>query len=502
MITVASFNETYVKVHCQDYGVEQELCDYFTFMVPGAKFQPAFRSGQWDGKIRLLNMRTKALYKGLVDVVQRFATARNYAIQIDTSLDNRTGIEYSEVREFVQSLNLYGRGQPVEIREYQYDAIFKIISTYRNIIISATASGKSLILYSAIRHHIKHGRKILLIVPTVNLVNQMIGDFRDYSSGNSWSVDDNAHAIYAGQDRVTDKSVIVSTWQSLASMMKSDAVQFKRIVDSIDVLYCDETHTMKSAVTSKLIESFTKTKFRTGVSGTLDGTNINELTLSGLLGPIHKIVSAKQMMDNGQSSQLSIKILLLKHPDYICKAFKGMDYKEEVKTIVACDARNRFIANLAVACKGNALILFNFVSHGETLFNKIKEALPEGRNAYFIHGKVDSDERERIRQIVETENSSIIVATSSLFATGTNIPSLENIIFAIPTKSNIRIRQSIGRGLRLKEGKTQCKVFDIADDYRIGKSVVNTTYRHMEERVAIYTTDQFKYSKIDVLLEY
>jgi superfamily II DNA or RNA helicase len=502
MIEVRPHNESFVKVFCSDHGVEQELCDYFTFMVPGAKFQPAFKKGIWDGRIRLYNLKTKSIYKGLVDVVEKFAISRKYAISIHESLNNNVNISLDQVKEFMLSLDLYGRGKPMDIREYQFDAVHKILSNKRSIALVATGGGKSLILNSVIRYHLTKGRKILLIVPTVNLVDQMIGDFEDYSSHNGWSVEDNVHGIYAGQDRVTDKPVIISTWQSLASMMKNEPNLFKRITDSVDVLLCDETHLMKSAITSKVIEAFGNTEFRTGVSGTLDGTNINELTLTGLIGPIHRIVTTKQMMDNGQSAQLSIKILLLKHPEYIRKAFKGMDYKEEIKYLVTCEKRNKFIANLAVASKGNSLILFNFVAHGQIIHEKIKAILPEGRNVYFIHGKVDADEREYIRKIVETEESSIIIATSSLFSTGTNIPSLENIIFAISTKSNIRIRQSIGRGVRLKEGKSGCKVFDIADDFRIGKGSVNSTYRHMEERVAIYTADQFKYSKVDVDLDY
>jgi superfamily II DNA or RNA helicase len=502
MIEIRAHNESFVKVFCQDWGVEQEICDYFTFTVPGAKFMPAFKKGVWDGRLRLYNLKTKSIYKGLVDVVVRFAQSRNYPITVDPTLDNSVNLTLERVREFMMSLNLYGRGQPMEIREYQFEAVHKILGTKRNIALVATGGGKSLILNSVIRYHLIKGRRILLIVPTVNLVNQMIEDFHDYSSHNGWNVDENVHGIFAGQDRVTDKPVIISTWQSLASMMKSDPKHFKRITESTDVLLCDETHLMKSTVTSQVIEAFTRTEFRTGVSGTLDGTNINELTLTGLIGPIHKIVTTKQMMDRGQSAQLAIKILLLKHPEYIRRAFKGMEYMEEIKYLVTCDKRNQFISNLALACKGNTLILFNFVAHGQILYEKISKGAAEGRKVYFIHGKVEADEREHIRKIVDTEDDSIIIATSSLFSTGTNIPSLENIIFAIPTKSNIRIRQSIGRGVRLKEGKKGCKVFDISDDLRVGKGSVNTTYRHMEERVAIYTADQFNYSKLDIDLEY
>ena len=501
MITIEAFNATFVKVRCEDFGVEQELSSFFEFFVPGYKFMPAFRSGVFDGKVRLYNMRTKCIYRGLVDVVVKFAATRQYPITVDPTLNNAVAVTLEQVQGFMQALNLHGRGKPVEIREYQYDAVLNMIQRKRGIVLSATSSGKSLMCFSTIRYHLSQRRRILLLVPTVNLVNQMHGDFKDYSSANGWDVDANCTLLYSGKDRDLTKPVTISTWQTLASIQKNDPKLYRQITANTDVMIADETHQYKSTVTGKVIEGFTNTEFRIGMSGTLDGTNINELTLTGLLGPVYRAVTAKEMMDRGQVTDLQIKIMLLKHPESVRRAFKGMDYKEEVKHIVTCEARNQFISKLAQACTGNTLILFNYVSHGTYLYEKIKSGVKDGRNVYFVHGGVDSDERERIRQVVEGESDAIILATSSLFATGTNIPSLENLIFAIPTKSNIRVRQSIGRGLRLKEGKTACKVFDIADDFRVGK-VPNATYRHMEERIAIYTSEQFKYKVLMVDLEY
>lgn len=501
MISIEAFNATFVKVRCEDYGVEQELSSFFEFFVPGYKFMPAFRSGVFDGKVRLYNLRTKCIYRGLVDVVVKFAETRQYPITVDPSLDNAVAVTLEQVKAFMNALNLHGRGKPVEIREYQYEAVLNMIQRKRGIVLSATSSGKSLMIQSTIRYHLSQKRRVLLLVPTVNLVNQMYSDFEDYSSANGWDVAGKCALIYSGKDRDLSKPVTISTWQTLASIQKNDAKLYKQITANTDVLIADETHQFKSAVTSKVIEGFVNTEYRIGMSGTLDGTNINELTLTGLLGPVYRAVTAKEMMDRGQVTDLQIKILLLKHPEYIRKAFKGMDYKEEVKHIVTCEARNRFISNLATACKGNTLILFNYVSHGTYLYEKIQKSVKEGRSVYFIHGGVDSDERERVRLVVEQETDAIILATSSLFSTGTNIPSLENLIFAIPTKSNIRVRQSIGRGLRLKEGKTSCKVFDIADDFRTGKNP-NATYRHMEERIAIYTSEQFKYKLVQLDLDY
>jgi len=184
-------------------------------------------------------------------------------------------------------------------------------------------------------------------------------------------------------------------------------------------------------------------------------STVNRLLLIGLLGPVHQIISAAELIEAGQAVPIDIRVLLLKHPDVFCKALKGMDYREELQQIIANTARNKFITNLALATKGNTLILYRYVEqHGKILYEMISEKAADGRPIYFIHGGVKIEERDRIRLILETDENAIIVATESLMSTGINIPSLENLIFACPTKSAIRVRQGIGRTLRLKEGKT------------------------------------------------
>lgn len=240
---------------------------------------------------------------------------------------------------------------------------------------------------------------------------------------------------------------------------------------------------------------------RVGTTGTLDGSKINELTLTGLMGPTFQVTTTKQLMDDGHVTPLKIQAIVLKHPEELRKFHKGMKYTEEINYIVSSEARNTFISRLALSCTGNTLILYNFVDrHGSVIYEEIvRRNKDENRKIYFIHGAVATKEREIIRKIVEIESNAIIVATASLFSTGTNIPSLENIIFAIPTKSTIRVRQSIGRGLRLKTGKKFCTLFDISDDLSY-KAYRNTTLKHLVERIRIYDQEQFDYKivKIDL----
>lgn len=481
----------------EDFGIEQEMSDFFTFFAPGYKYHPKVRAKIWDGKLRLICSRRKTLYKGLLGVAIKFAKDRGYEFKIDKNLDNRSGVTEQESREFVDSLELTARGEPLQVRDYQYQAVFKSIETKRNLLISPTSSGKSAILYCKTRYHVAKEQRVLLIVPTTMLVEQIFSDFKDYSSKNGWDVEENIQLLYSGKEKLFSKNIMISTWQSLTAMMKNAPDNFHALTKQVDVALFDEAHTYKAAAVLATMEKFIDTEWRTGTTGTIDNNKINELSLVGLMGPVYKVISTKQLMDAGQVTKLKIKAILLEHSLDIRKQLKGMKYPEEISYLVGCEARNKFISNLAAACKGNTLILFNFVDrHGAVLDELVRAKLSKtNRSVYFIHGGTDIEDRERIRLTVEKEEDAVIIATSSLFSTGINMPSIANIIFAVPTKSNIRIRQSIGRGLRLKDGKTHCNLFDIVDDLSY-KSYENTTLNHFRERVKVYDSEQFQWELI------
>jgi superfamily II DNA or RNA helicase len=502
MIRVEQFNETHMRVLIDDFGIEQEVKDFFTFFAPGYKFHPKVKAKIWDGKISLFDTRKKTLYKGLVGILVKFCRDRCYEFSVDKNIDTATDVTEEQIRQFVDSLNLSVRGNKLEIREYQYQAIHKSIESKRNLLLSPTSSGKSLILYSKIRFHLDtFGHRVLVVVPTTMLVEQLYSDFEDYSSNNGWAVEDNVQTLYSGKEKLFSANVMISTWQSLTAMMKNQPREFADLVSKVDVALFDEAHTYKATAVLQTMEKFTQTEWRTGTTGTIDSNKINELCLIGLMGPIYKVITTKQLMDAGQVTDLKIKALMLTYPEHVRKEMKGMKYQDEVEFIIASDARNKFIANLANACQGNTLILFNYVErHGAVLYELIKQKVAKSkRGVYFIHGGTDVSDRETIRNAIDKEDSSIIIATASLFSTGVNIPSIENIIFAVPSKSTIRIRQSIGRGLRLKEGKTKCTLFDIVDNLSY-KTWMNTTLKHFQERVTIYDSEQFNWElmKIDL----
>jgi superfamily II DNA or RNA helicase len=210
------------------------------------------------------------------------------------------------------------------------------------------------------------------------------------------------------------------------------------------------------------------------------------------------------MIDEKQAADLQIKCLILRHPQDICNILrktKDKAYQVEIDYLIGSSARNKFLRNLALSLNGNTLLLFQYVEkHGELLQQLIKEKAASNRQIFYIHGGTDVEDRESVRTIVEKETDAIIVASYGVFSTGVNIRNLHNIIFASPSKSKIRVLQSIGRGLRMGDTKTSMTLYDISDDLRID-GFVNYTLKHFAERVKIYRSEQFKISNYTIELK-
>ena len=477
-IIIRNKDEVFVRVECSE-GISYELREFFTFFVPGYQFTPQYKARIWDGKIRLWDMRTKQIYRGLVPEIARFCEERSYDWEYENE-DYDEEFSLVEAKEFVEQLR--PKHAP---RDYQLDAFVHAIRTRRSLLLSPTASGKSLIIYLMARFWEHRGlKKGLIIVPTVSLVEQLTSDFKDYSETNGWNVTDNIHKIYQGQEKDTHKFLTISTWQSLYKMPKQWFAQF-------DFVIGDEAHQFKAKSLVDIMTGLTNAKYRIGTTGTLDGTKTHRLVLEGLFGSVRKVVTTKELMDAKHLADFQIKCLLLRHSEAICQAAKQFSYQQEIEYLVLNESRNRFITNLAVSLDGNTLVLFQYVDkHGKILHKLISDKLGADRKVFFVSGDTDVDIREDIRKIVETETNAIIVASFGTFSTGINIRNLHNIIFASPSKSRIRNLQSIGRGLRKSDTKESAQLFDIADDMR-HKKHENYTLKHFAERIKIYTEEKF-----------
>ena len=483
-IIISKVNEVYAKITCERH-IAQELSEFFCFFVPGYQFVPAFRNRVWDGKIRLFNLQTNQLYLGLLDYIKQFCESRDYTYEYENNLDTEDEYSIYHAKKFITKINPHARGEPIEVREHQIDAFVHAMQKRRALLLSPTASGKSLIIYLIFRQlHEYQNLKGLIIVPTTSLVEQLFSDFGDYNNG---SMEEHIHRIYQGKDKNTDKPLTISTWQSLYKMPKEYFEQFDYVIG-------DEAHNFKAQSLTSILTNCINAKYRIGLTGTLDGTKTHKLVLEGLFGPVKKVISTKELIDKDQLATFEIKCLVLKHTDEECLMIKDKTYAEEIQYLISHETRNKFIKNLAVSLGKNTLVLYQMVDkHGKILYDMIKDTEKLGnRKVFFVHGGTDTSDREEIRRIMEIEQNAIIVASFGTFSTGINIRNLHNIIFAMPTKSSIRTLQSIGRGLRQSEGKEVATLYDISDDLRYKKHM-NYTLKHFVERTKIYNEEKFPF---------
>ena len=469
-------SEVYLKLSCEP-GIRMELNQYFRFRPKNYQFMPMFRRRKWDGYVYLFNFDNGRIYYGLKKEVQRFANDREYKL-IDQTNDPLEIISNEKYYEFLTSFPCQ-----YKLRDYQSNAVRHSINERRCVLLSPTASGKSLIIYYLIRYY--YPKKSLIIVPTLSLVSQMYTDFQSYADKN-FEVENLVHKIFGGQEKETTKPIVISTWQSLYELKKPFFTDFEVVIG-------DEAHLYKAKSLTKIMKNLENAPYRIGTTGTLDEVEVHKLILEGLFGSTKRVTSTKELIKKKTLSEITIKCLILRYSKEASSIVSKLNYQEEIDFLVSHTERNKYICNLVKGLTGNTLVLFQLVEkHGNILYSMLQDTLESNRKAYYVYGGTDAESREKVRELVELEKDSVICASYGVYSTGVNIRNIHNIVFASPSKSRIRNLQSIGRGLRKSETKSSASLYDIADDLTYNDRK-NYTLNHFMERIKIYTSEHFPY---------
>lgn len=353
--------------------------------------------------------------------------------------------------------------------------------------LSPTASGKSFIIYLIIRFLIENTeQKVLISVPSTNLVRQMHTDFCAYE--NNRLICDQCYEMAAGQPKTTSRRIVIATWSMLLRQSPEWFMPF-------GIFICDEAHQAHSMALNKIIANLQHIPYRFGFTGTLDGSKTHEMQCRAWFGSLIESASTKKLMDEGILSTLEVRCINISYTDEEKRAVSKMKYQDEIKFIVGHNKRNEWLVDLALRQPKNTLVLFNLVEkHGEKLFEIAKNRAADfGKRVRIIIGDVDVEKREAIRQFMEKENNIVLFASFGTFSLGVNIKNLHNVIFAHPYKARIRTLQSIGRTLRKLSDKENAILIDIVDDLCY-KSYENFAYKHAVERMRIYELEQFSSS--------
>lgn len=471
-------NHTFVQVVAEK-GILSELADAMTWKAENYRFHPKYKARIWDGNISLVNRTTGVCYLGLSQRIKKFCEQRNYKFTFDDQLYH-SNVSVKEVEDFVKELKLPNW---VETRDYQIDAVVKCIRSGRRTLVSPTGSGKSLMIYFLTRWYKK---KTLIIVPTIGLVTQMKSDFESYGYKKQ---------IHVSTDGLSKnfnipEDIVITTWQSLDN---GKSKVNKKWFDQFEVVIGDECHGAKAKTLIKIISAMENTPYRFGTTGTLDNIELNKATIEGLFGAQYKTTTTRSLIDQGHIADIKIKCITLRYPEEVCRQLRGKTYQEEIDFLTNYAPRNEFIKNLALSLKGNKLVFFKLLDHGKDIYLKLSDQ----PDVFYIAGDVDVETREEIRKAMEEKQDAILVASLGTTSAGVSIKNLHHMIAASPSKSKIKVLQSIGRMLRQHESKEYAVLYDIVDDLSI-KGHRNYTLKHFEERLKIYDSEKFNHKVYNV----
>ena len=383
-IVITKINSTWMKVNCKEIHQELDIQENFSYEIPNAANNPKVRKGIWNGIKQLYNRQTKKMYVGLLLDLISLCEKRDWSYIVDPNLmpDFSNTLNDEDIDNLIEFINPHSNGSKIEPYDYQLEALKYQLNIDRSVCLAATSAGKSLILYLAIRCYQLmeefHGKHIFIAVPTIDLVEQLYDDFKDYSTfnGSEWEVSANCQKMSGKYPKTINKQVIISTWQTMAKLPYDE-------FENIGAIFIDETHTAKADVLKNIVESCVNANIRHGLTGTLNDMEADVKVITGVLGPVKRIVTAKELIDSGRASKVNINMCLLEHPEHSRKQLSELKqrvkpeyrYNVEVEYINELEYRRDFIYNTVDAFKsqGNVLVIFDRVdSYGKQLYEEYK----------------------------------------------------------------------------------------------------------------------------------
>lgn len=463
------------------------------------RFNPLVKKGLWDGYVSYIK-DDKWIPSGLWREVMGICKDYKFDFKLDGIAEMfDTNISQEKFTEW--AINFFEKSD-ITPRDYQIEAAFNILKFKRCLSELATSAGKTLISFLTVAYLLEKqkAQRILFIVPNVSLVVQASEDFLDYNYRNA--IDIKVQQIYSGQKIRPGRNVIIGTYQSLVKKDKEYFSQF-------DAVIVDETHKAKSASIKTILQKCVNAEYKYGLSGTIPkpGT-LDRLTLMAYTGPLITEISANYLQNEGHIAGCKVKIIQMDYaPQSTKDAFREMSqnryeskdvFKFEQNYIINSPGRLNFITNIISRVRGNSLVLFHRIEHGRKIYEKLRRE--SDKSVYYVDGGIDQDIREEHKKKMEAGEDVVIVASYGTFSTGISIKKIHNIFFTESFKSEVIIRQSIGRGLRQHSSKDSVNIIDFVDDLS-SPDWDNYLIRHAKERQRIYREQKFKYDIKNVNFE-
>lgn len=460
-----------------DDAARKEIDGRFSFKVP--HYVPSKTQFAWLKRRQMkqpLLTESGCLPIGLLPELGMYLDRQGYEYRIEGNFGS-TSFSEIEALEFVKSLNI---PPEFEVRDYQLKYFIKGVRNRRMVCIAPTNAGKTLLTYLFFRYF---NCKMLITVPSTTLVWQTINAFKNYGY-----TGDGVHGVVAGIAKESEKPCTISTWQSIQTQDRTFFEQFEAVLG-------DEAHTNAGQTLQSIMNMQTNAKFRIGLTGSMPDEPLYKNIIVGCFGPVMTYITNEEMIRRGFSSECIIKMICLNHNVPMEKAW---DYETEKEWLLKNPNRNEFITNLVLGLKGNTFVMFKNISHGKHLYAKIKDRAGD-TPVYYVAGETSQDKRKEVIDLVEKSTQSITVA-STVFATGVDISSIDNMVIVHPSKSKVKLLQTIGRGLRKNANKPILTYVDIYDRVAASEEIVNTTMNHAADRGRIYKREKFNVKHYSVNL--
>lgn len=472
---IIKINNVYAYASTNHPSLIHDLYNFLSIYVDGYRFMPKYKMGIWDGKVHFMD-RSGKFPIGLIKYVYKFIQQDDVKVEMDHELLVR-----QDVGDLADITNEWMSDKFVPYH-HQFEGAIRALK-YRNCILEhATSAGKSLTMSMIIMYPLikKQVEKVLVLVPGTGLVKQLTSDFIDYGVPADWL------GQFYGLQKDTEQPIIISTWQSMCRQPE--------LIKEFQMILADETHNLHGNVVRSVAENAVNAFIRIGCTGTMPDSKASKMQIEGALGPVVHQVTARELIDAKQASDISIKIPFITYSKKVSQLLKGVTYDVEKNWLETCDDRNNIIKKIVDkhhSVDHNVLILVDHLEHAQTLFSKF-EGTPNV-HAFMVTGATPPDERERIRLFTNENKKVIIVATYGVFSTGISIKRLHAVIFGSAGKSKIRTLQSIGRGLRLHDEKKKLILYDIGDNLPFSE-------KHIQTRVDIYTKAEFELDMFEINL--
>lgn len=484
-------NKQFLRIDSASELEIEQLNITLTKRIDSWRFNPLVKKGVWDGYVSYIKDNKwipSGLWKDVMDLCKDY--------KFDLKLNGITEIFDKNIKadDFQDWALEFFEDSEITPRDYQIEAAYNILKFRRCLAELATSAGKTLISFLTVAYMLekKKAKKILFIVPNVSLVVQASEDFLDYNYENRVSI--KVQQIYSGQKIREGRNVVIGTYQSLVKKKKEYFEQF-------DAVIIDETHKAKSTSIKTILQKCTNAEYRYGLSGTIPKKGkLDRLTLMAYTGPVITEVSANYLQKEGHIAGCKVKIIQMDYaPDSTKQAFAEMAankyeskdvFKFEQNYVINSPGRLHFINSIVSKIKGNSLVLFHRIEHGKKLYEQLRE--DSDKIVYYVDGGTDKDIREEYKKKMEAGEEVVIVASYGTFSTGISIKKIHNIFFTESFKSEVIIRQSIGRGLRQHESKDSVTIVDFVDDLS-SEEWTNYLMRHAKERRRIYKEQKFEY---------